>query len=440
MGRAQHSSSPAGDGVGIAKSQRFILAWNINHLTCTMEINLPNAVECLIVINCGSSSLKFAVFSLAGETVLLKGLAERLDRPDAVLTLTRDGRSEVLAIPWGSHHTALQKSVAELGDLKPCGFGHRIVHGGERFTRSALIDERVFSAIEECSSLAPLHNPANLIGIRVARELFPDLPQVAVFDTAFHQTLPAKAFLYAIPFHYYEDLQIRRYGFHGTSHHYVSLEAAGILGKPPQHTSLITIHLGNGCSACAVKNGASVDSTMGLTPGEGLVMGTRSGDVDPALHQFLHDQTGMPLGEITSILNSRSGLLGLSGLSNDMRTLSDAARAGHPRAKLAIEVFCYRLAKSICGLMAGLDSLDALVFTGGIGENSSEVRALTVAHLKILGVSLDCEDNANHGKSNHGWISGPNSRIPCLVVPTNEELMIAREALCLSSLTDLPRP
>ena len=383
----------------------------------------------LIVINCGSSSLKFAVFSEAEETVLLKGMAERLGGNEASLTIERDGKSTVTPIPGASHHAALQVAAGSMTGLNPRAIGHRVVHGGENFTGSALINQEVIDAVESCSNLAPLHNPANLLGIRTTLDIFPHLPQVAVFDTAFHQTLPPKAFLYAIPYGYYEKLKVRRYGFHGTSHHYVSSEAARLLGKNPQAISLITMHLGNGCSACAIRNGRSVDSTMGLTPGEGLVMGTRSGDVDPALHQFLQDQTGMSLREITTMLNSRSGLLGLSGLSNDMRTLSEAAHHGHERAKVAIEVFCYRLAKSVSGLTAALDSIDALVFTGGIGENSAWVRDLTISHLKILGVELDSEKNARHGQSDGGWISSSASRIPCLVIPTNEELMIARETL-----------
>ena len=299
--------------------------------------------------------------------------------------IERNGETTSVSIPHSTHHDALQEAVARMTGLNPRGIGHRVVHGGEEFTGSVLIDDEVMPAVERCSSLAPLHNPANLVGrADRPRDLFPELPQVAVFDTAFHQTLPPKAFLYAIPQSYYEELKVRRYGFHGTSHHYVALETARLLGKPPEQTSLVTMHLGNGCSACAIRNGRSVDSTMGLTPSEGLVMGTRSGDVDPALHQFLQDQTGMRLGEITAMLNSQSGLLGISGLSNDMRTLADAARDGHQRARLAIEVFCYRLAKSVCGLMAALDSIDALVFTGGIGENSAEVRALTAAQMKIL--------------------------------------------------------
>ncbi|MEO5916765.1 MAG: acetate kinase [Luteolibacter sp.] len=394
-----------------------------------MQTPSSTGADCVIVINCGSSSLKLAVLPAEGETVLLKGLAERLGGPDATLTVEKDGETTVTSIPSASHHEALQATVRSMDGLTPRGIGHRVVHGGEEFTASALIDDGVMEAVERCASLAPLHNPANLTGIRTARSLFPGLPQVAVFDTAFHQTLPPKAFHYAIPHSYYEDLKVRRYGFHGTSHHYVSLEAARMLGKRAEETSLITLHIGNGCSGCAIRDGRSVDTTMGLTPSEGLVMGTRSGDVDPALHQFLQDQTGMRLGEITAMLNSRSGLLGLSGLSNDMRTLSDAARNGHQRAALAIEVFCYRLAKSTAGLMAALERIDAVVFTGGIGENSAEIRAATAAHLAIFGIHLDDAKNSAHAN----LISSTNSRIPCLVVPTNEELMIARETLRLTS-------
>lgn len=398
-----------------------------------MKTEHSPGTDCVIVINCGSSSLKFAVLPVDGETTLIKGLAERLGGPEAVLRIERDGESIRIPMPGASHRDALREAVGRMNGLRPRGIGHRMVHGGEEFTGSALICDEMMAAVERCGSLAPLHNPANLVGVRTARELFPELPQVAVFDTAFHQTLPPKAYLYAIPRSYYDDLKVRRYGFHGTSHHYVSLEAARLLGKPADQTSLITMHLGNGCSACAISNGRSFDSTMGLTPSEGLVMGTRSGDVDPALHQFLQDQTGMRLGEITAMLNSQSGLLGLSGLSNDMRTLAEAARDGHELARLAIEVFCYRLAKAVCGLMAALDSLDALVFTGGIGENSAGVRALTAAQMKIAGVVIDENKNAIHGRNDGGVISSPESRIPCLVVPTNEELMIARETLRLIS-------
>ena len=389
------------------------------------------AQDCIIVINCGSSSLKFAVFDMDGKTVLLKGLAERLGSPEAALKIERDGETTFFAMPLATHHSALQAAIEKMTGLKPRGIGHRVVHGADFFTDSVVITEEVIHAVDRCSSLAPLHNPASIVGIRTASELFPKLPQVAVFDTAFHQTLPPQAFFYAIPYKYYEELKVRRYGFHGTSHHYVALKAARRLGRNLDESSLITLHLGNGCSACAIRNGRSVDTTMGLTPSEGLVMGTRSGDVDPALHQYLQDQTGMRLSEITQMLNSKSGLLGLSGLSSDMRTLSEAADSGHARAKLAIEVFCYRLAKSVCGLTAALDTLDALIFTGGIGENNAAVRAKTTSYLKFIGVVIDDEKNTTHGRADSGRISASSSRVTCLVIPTDEERMIARETLRL---------
>lgn len=396
-------------------------------------MNDSDAAGCILVINCGSSSLKAAVIPQGGGDVLVKILAERLGDDGAVLTVRRGGETTVTPMPGASHQDALQAAIGHLPGLAIRAIGHRVVHGGEEFTGAARIDDRVIGAIESCSSLAPLHNPANLTGIRTARALFPDLPQVAVFDTAFHQTMPREAFLYAVPYEHYENLKVRRYGFHGTSHQFAGLEAARLLGMPSEESNVITVHLGNGCSACAIRGGRSVDTTMGLTPAEGLVMGTRSGDVDPALHGFLQDQTGMRLGEITRMLTSASGLLGISGLSNDMRTLAEAAGGGHERARLAIDVFCYRLAKSICGLAAALDSIDALVFTGGIGENSAEVRALAAARLKILGLELDGRRNAGHGRADGGRISSDTSRFPCLVIPANEELMIARETLRLIS-------
>ncbi len=400
-----------------------------------METSAPNdsdrAAECVVVINCGSSSLKVAVLGKNDGKVLLKALAERLGTPQASLSWEVDGARRDIPLPGGGHREALRAVVERMDNLHPVAVGHRVVHGGEEFSGSVIVTGDVLAAVERCVPLAPLHNPANLTGIGTARELFPDLPQVAVFDTAFHQTLPPAAYLYALPYHFYEDLKVRRYGFHGTSHYYVSLEAARRLGRNPSETNLVIMHLGNGCSACAVRNGRSVDCTMGLTPVEGLVMGTRSGDVDPGLHQFLHDRTGLSLGEITALLNSQSGLLGLSGLSNDMRTLAEAAAGGHKRAELAIEVFCYRLAKAVSGLTAALDRLDALVFTGGIGENSALVRGRTAAHWGVLGVHLDESSNAVHAANSAGRISAADSRITCLIVPTNEELMIARETLRL---------
>ncbi|MEN9402843.1 MAG: hypothetical protein RL091_1546, partial [Verrucomicrobiota bacterium] len=295
---------------------------------------------------------------------------------------------------------------------------------------SVLIDAGVLAGIERCCALAPLHNPANLAGIRAAQKMFPGTPQVAVFDTAFHQTIPRHAFLYAVPYNWYETDGVRRYGFHGTSHRYVAGEAARRLNQPLTSLGLITAHLGNGCSAAAVEGGRCVDTTMGLSPLEGLVMGTRSGDVDPSLHEFMAAQRGWSLERIMRALNRESGLLGLSGLSNDMRTLVEAAAGGHERAQLAIDVFAYRLAKSISALSAALTRLDAIVFTGGIGEHSKVIRARTAANLGILGVQLDPALNEVHGGPASGRISREGSRV-CLVVPTNEELMIARETLAV---------
>jgi len=307
-----------------------------------------------------------------------------------------------------------------------------VVHGGEAFSDSVLLDDAVIREIRACSELAPLHNPANLLGIEAARRAFARLPQVAVFDTAFHQTLPRAAYLYAIPYEYYEQHQVRRYGFHGTSHHFVAGAAARALGKPLESVELVTAHLGNGASVCAIANGQSVDTSMGFTPLEGVVMGTRSGDVDPNLHEFLAKHAQLDLHQITEMLNKKSGLLGLSGVSNDMRTLLALRAQGNDRARLAIEVFCYRLAKAILGLCAGLSRLDALIFTGGIGEHAAEVRAQTLDHLRVLGASVDEELNRVHGAEQHGRITRESSRLLALVIPTNEELVIARETARLT--------
>ena len=314
-------------------------------------------------------------------------------------------------------------------EINVIGVGHRVVHGGESFSKSVAIDESVVAEIESCSSLAPLHNPANLAGIAAAQEVFPELPHVAVFDTAFHQTMPVHAYRYAVPRAWYTELKVRRYGFHGTSHAYVSREAARYLDQTVAETSVIVAHLGNGCSACAVHAGESLDTTMGLSPLEGLVMGTRSGDVDPALHSYLANHLGLSLDEITNSLNKESGLLGLSGQSNDMRTLVELAEGGDAEAGLAIAVFAYRLAKAIGALAAALPKLDAIVFTGGIGENSAYTRQATASHLQVFGVSLDDEAN----QKNASKISLSNT-LPCLVIATNEELMIADETLPFCNL------
>jgi len=378
----------------------------------------------VLVINCGSSSLKYSLIDPQTGESISHGLAERLGTETADLVI-EDGL-EIL-LPHASHASALEEILRRLGDVTIIGVGHRVVHGGERFHESVIIDDAVEEDIQICGELAPLHNPANLVGIQAARTRFPDVVHVAVFDTAFHQTLPAATYLYAIPYAMYENLKVRRYGFHGTSHRYVAQQAAQILDRPLKDLQLLTAHLGNGCSACAIKGGKSTDTTMGLTPLEGLVMGTRSGDVDPNFHEFIAHHTGKTLGEITAILNRESGLLGLSGLSNDMRTLTEAAHQGHTRADLAIEVFCYRLAKYLLGLCASLERVDALVFTGGIGEHSAEIRQRTLQHLRLLGVELDPALNDLHGRTAQGRITSKTSRLCCLVVPTNEELVIARE-------------
>lgn len=383
----------------------------------------------VLVVNSGSSSLKFSLIDAATETVRVQGLAEALGSPNAVLHVSVPDRAkESFPIPNAHHSEAMAAVLARIDGAHIGAVGHRVVHGGEAFSGSVLIDADTLAAIRECAPLAPLHNPANLAGIEAAMEKFPALPHVAVFDTAFHQTMPRHAYLYALPHALYEKHKVRRYGFHGTSHRFVSAEAARLLGKNPADLQLITAHLGNGCSACAVKGGHSVDTTMGFTPLEGLVMGTRSGDIDPNLHEFLAKTLGKSLEEITAMLNRESGLLGLSGLSNDMRTLAAAAEQGNQRAGLAIEVFCYRLAKGLLALAAGLDRIDALVFTGGIGEHSAAVRAKTLSHLQILRPSLDAELNQNHGRASHGRITRPDSGLLALVIPTNEELVIAREA------------
>jgi acetate kinase len=384
----------------------------------------------VLVINCGSSSLKFAVIEPTSGHVLVQGLAERLNTEEGRLQVKpAEGERTTDAIPRMSHAKAMEAILKRLQSFKISAVGHRVVHGGEYFSGSVRLDEEAVRKIAACEVLAPLHNPANIVGIRAAMSSFPELPHVAVFDTAFHQTMPPHAYLYALRYELYEKHQVRRYGFHGTSHRYVSGKAAEMLGKPVEALQMITAHLGNGCSACAVKEGKSVDTTMGLTPLEGLVMGTRSGDVDPNLLLFLVENTGRDFREVTDLLNRGSGLLGISGLSNDMRTLQEAADKGDRRADLAIAIFCYRLAKGILALAASLDRIDALVFTGGIGENAAPVRERTLASLKVLKAEMSPELNAAHGRSAAGRITTEASGLLAMVVPTNEELVIAREAV-----------
>ncbi len=385
----------------------------------------------VLVINSGSSSLKFSVFDMHTGREVLAGLAERLDSPDALLTWKSEGTKQTRDIPDEAHEGALREVHSLLHDIGALSaIGHRVVHGGEAFSGSVVIDEAVIEGIERCASLAPLHNPPNLLGIRAMQRLYPKVPQVAVFDTAFHQTLAPDAYLYPVPIRLYREQGVRRYGFHGTSHQYVAGEAVRRLELDPQDHGLITAHLGNGCSATAVHNGQSVDTTMGMTPLEGLVMGTRSGDVDPGLHEFLAEKLDLTLSEITTMLNRESGLLGLSNLSNDMRTLTEAAQSGDDDAQRAIDVFCFRLARQVGALAASLPRLDALVFTGGIGENAAPVREQVLRRLRLFGFECDTALNSTNGDT-QGRISAPGTTT-ALVIPTREEWMIANDAFRLT--------
>ncbi|WP_296272622.1 acetate kinase [Pseudomonas sp. UBA6323] len=387
----------------------------------------------ILVINCGSSSIKFALVNEAQETFMLSGLAERLGSPEAVLHWQQGEHKDSLVLPGADHRLALSHLLpivqqATAGELH--GIGHRVVHGGEHFSGATRLDAASLQAIRRIAPLAPLHNPANLQGIEAAIKLFPDLVQVAVFDTAFHQSLPEHAYRYAVPQALYAEHGVRRYGFHGTSHRYVSCQAAQMSGLAFDASSWLVAHLGNGSSTCAVENGHSRDTSMGLTPLEGLVMGTRSGDVDPNLHSHLSRAWRWSLEQIDSMLNKDSGLLGLSGLSNDMRTLEQARDQGHIGASLAIEVFCYRLAKSLASMSCALRRLDGLIFTGGIGENSALIRSKTLDHLSLLGLKLDAEANARCVRGVAGAIHAEgHTRV--LVVPTNEERQIALDTLAL---------
>ncbi|PTU74639.1 acetate kinase [Pseudomonas mangrovi] len=387
----------------------------------------------ILVINCGSSSIKFALVNEAHSQFSLSGLAERLGSPDAVLHWQRGGEKDSLMIPGADHRAALSQLlplVQGAAGGKLHGIGHRVVHGGERFTQAQRVDTSVLAAIRDTAPLAPLHNPANLQGIEAALKLFADLPQVVVFDTAFHQTLPEHAYRYALPEVLYREHGVRRYGFHGTSHRFVSHRAAQMSELSVGDSSWLSAHLGNGCSTCAIVDGQSRDTSMGLTPLEGLVMGTRSGDVDPNLHSHLARTLGWDLAQIDRMLNQDAGLLGLSGLSNDMRSLEQAREQGHAGATLAIEVFCYRLAKSLAAMSCALPRLDGLIFTGGIGENSPLIRSKTVAHLRLLGLALDKEANARCIRGVAGSIQAQgHPRV--LVVPTNEERQIALDTLAL---------
>ncbi|MEL0168214.1 MAG: acetate kinase [Pseudomonadaceae bacterium] len=384
----------------------------------------------VLVINGGSSSIKLALRRENSTDALFEAIAERLNTAQACYS-SSDGASGTLT---DSTHldalNALLPLVDRHLDQPLSAVGHRVVHGGERFTSAQLLNDDIIAGIEANAPLAPLHNPANLTGIRAAMQLLPDTPQVAVFDTAFHQSMPPHAFRYALPDELYAVHGVRRYGFHGTSHKYVSDQAGLLTGLGKGQGAWLTAHLGNGCSSCAVLDGRSMDTSMGLTPLEGLVMGTRSGDVDPNLHAHLARTLGWDLNRIEQLLNRESGLLGLSGLSNDMRELEQARADGHSGAQLAIEVFCYRLARSLAGLSVALPRIDGLIFTGGIGENSALTRALTLKHLAVLGLRIDPDRNSNLPRGEAGCIES-NGSPAILVIPTDEERQIADESLAL---------
>ncbi|MEN2428449.1 acetate kinase [Chromobacterium vaccinii] len=391
----------------------------------------------ILVINCGSSSLKFALIDSASHEAVMTGLAEKLGLADACITFKHDGGKQTALLSAPDHAAAMHAIIEKLQQVSLLdsvkAIGHRVVHGGEHFKQSALLDETAIDEIERCIKLAPLHNPAHILGIRTAIKEFPSLPQVAVFDTSFHQTMPEKAYLYAVPMKLYRENSLRRYGMHGTSYRFVAEEAAKMLGKPADETSLVIAHLGNGASIAAIRNGKCADTSMGLTPLEGLVMGTRSGDIDPSVFGYLATERGMDITSITNMLNKESGLLGLSELSNDCRELEEAAAKGHAGAKRALEVFAYRLAKYVASMSVGAGRLDAVVFTGGIGENSSFLRAEVINQLGFLGLKLDAAANEACIRGNAGRITAADS-VPALVINTNEELMIAMDTAELAGL------
>lgn len=393
----------------------------------------------ILVINAGSSSIKYELFDMENRKVLDRGVAEKIGEESSILTheksLSNGVRAEqVYEGVIADHREGLNRIVDLLVDpehgviadkTEISAVGHRVVHGGERFHEPTIIDEDVIAAIKENIPMAPLHNPPNLVGIDVAISVFPDSPQVAVFDTAFHQTIPKQSYLYAIPYELYETHGVRKYGFHGTSHAYVAEKAADYLGKPLDESNLITIHLGNGASMAALKNGRCIDTTMGMTPLSGLVMGTRSGDVDPALPFFLADHLGMTLKDIDRLLNRESGLKGICG-TNDMREVIEKKESGDERAKIALEIYAYRIKKYIGAYLAALEHLDGLVFTAGIGENAPYVRELCCRGLHNLGIEIDLATNSDKGKGIRE-VSTSSSPVKILVVPTNEELKIAQE-------------
>ena len=389
----------------------------------------------VLVLNCGSSSLKYQLIDMETENVMAKGLCERIGIEGSRLKHQPEGKDAVIFDDYQENHAVSVKMVLdalthpEYGVVKSMkeinAVGHRVVHGGEYFASSVIITDEVKEALKECCDLAPLHNPANLIGIAACEEIMPGVPQVGVFDTAFHQTMPERAYLYALPYEYYEKYKVRRYGFHGTSHRFVSEEVCKMMDRPYEQTKVITCHLGNGGSVCAVRNGKSIDTTMGFTPLEGLVMGTRAGDVDVAAVTYLMKKEGLSADEMDNILNKKSGVLGLSGVSSDFRDIEEAAEAGNDRAEIALDVFAYKVAKRIGAYAAAMNGVDAIVFTAGLGENSGATRRAICDYLGWMGVHIDSYNNSLRGKAIE--ISATDSRVRVYVIPTNEELVIARD-------------
>ena len=391
----------------------------------------------ILVINCGSSSLKYQLFDMTDESVLCKGLVERIGIEGSKLT-HKVGSEKLVVEEAMKDHTAAIKHVFDAlvdekyGVVKSLdevnAIGHRVLHGGDKLTASCIIDENVKEKVKEFIKFGPLHNPANLMGIEACENLVPGKKNVAVFDTAFHQTMPARTFMYAIPYEYYEDYRLRKFGFHGTSHRYVTLRTAELLKTDKKNLNIITVHLGNGSSIAAIKNGECYDTTMGLTPLEGLVMGTRSGDLDPTVMTFLMNEKGYSADEMNQILNKKSGVLGVSGLSSDFRDLEEAAEKGNERAQLALDMFITRVRRYVGGFMAELGHVDAISFAGGIGENSASMRKLILENMEEYGIIID---DAKNDTREEAVISADNSRVKVLVVPTNEELMIARDTMNL---------
>lgn len=392
----------------------------------------------VLVINCGSSSLKYQLIDSRSEEVLAAGLCERIGIDGRMTHTPSSGNTVVKNDPLPNHGAAIQAVLSALTDkahgvissLGEIGaVGHRLVHGGEKFAASVIINDEVIAEVEACNDLAPLHNPANLIGVRACRQIMPDVPMVGVFDTAFHQTMPPKAYLYGIPHQYYQEHKVRRYGFHGTSHNYVAKRVHHLAELDPDNSRVIVCHLGNGASVTAVKNGKSVDTSMGLTPLEGLIMGTRSGDLDPGVIEYIAKKEHLTLEEVLKVLNKESGVLGLSGVSSDFRDLTEAMEQGNEQAAVAVEAFCYRVAKHIGAYTAALNGVDAIVFTAGIGENAAHIRSMICDYLGFLGITIDEEKNAVRSKETE--ISTPDSKVSVFVIPTNEELAIARETAAL---------